>query len=459
MKMRGKREIPEKTRRPNRSARFPFAKIRCAIITLFPAYLEPTYVVGKICVVEAATARRASDAIVTGLPISGKIKRTAPLKAKSARAETRDQHRTLKAQIYDYSTSKRDGAASEENARRDAGNRLILQRWRAHGRKWSVYKSVTPELGSWPFTNSTASRRSHVRLSVCDLKTRDIRRKESLNVYLASRGERKKAKAVVRSITKRFDYSPLVKAKRVQSPAGFTTGFLSGNRARRCRWSAGFLADLQFPSPLNSDAAPSSPHFTPRLSRHRIERRRGISEVRSMERHHNIKERATGERRENPPDSGTVRYYSHMRKSRRVQSRTRRYENRPNERRTHGNKAIGSLVPAAGTSPRLPRRNWHRPLTCLNAGPGLHLVLQLLRADCCVSVSPVKKAKKRGWEDETFKAATVQYLKYLMDKRPIFLTKLAPGTRTKACQLCCERQNFQIDQHHCLCGDNGQSRN
>ncbi|KAJ8872393.1 hypothetical protein PR048_025997 [Dryococelus australis] len=36
----------------------------------------------------------------------------------------------------------------------------------------------------------------------------------------------------------------------------------SGNRAaRRCRWSAGFLKDLPFPSSLHSGAAPHSPHF------------------------------------------------------------------------------------------------------------------------------------------------------------------------------------------------------
>ncbi|KAJ8874432.1 hypothetical protein PR048_025281 [Dryococelus australis] len=34
------------------------------------------------------------------------------------------------------------------------------------------------------------------------------------------------------------------------------------NRAGRCRWSAGFLRDLTFPSPSHSGAAPRSPHFT-----------------------------------------------------------------------------------------------------------------------------------------------------------------------------------------------------
>ncbi|KAJ8866338.1 hypothetical protein PR048_032181 [Dryococelus australis] len=35
-----------------------------------------------------------------------------------------------------------------------------------------------------------------------------------------------------------------------------------GNRAGRCRWSAGFLWHLPFPPPLHSGAAPFSPHFT-----------------------------------------------------------------------------------------------------------------------------------------------------------------------------------------------------
>ncbi|KAJ8881598.1 hypothetical protein PR048_018084 [Dryococelus australis] len=38
--------------------------------------------------------------------------------------------------------------------------------------------------------------------------------------------------------------------------------FASGNRAGRCRWSAGFLGDLPFPPSLHSGAAPFSPHFT-----------------------------------------------------------------------------------------------------------------------------------------------------------------------------------------------------
>ncbi|KAJ8873639.1 hypothetical protein PR048_024461 [Dryococelus australis] len=38
--------------------------------------------------------------------------------------------------------------------------------------------------------------------------------------------------------------------------------FASGNRAGRCRWSAGFLGDLPLSPPLHSGAAPCSPPFT-----------------------------------------------------------------------------------------------------------------------------------------------------------------------------------------------------
>ncbi|KAJ8891260.1 hypothetical protein PR048_010776 [Dryococelus australis] len=38
--------------------------------------------------------------------------------------------------------------------------------------------------------------------------------------------------------------------------------FASGNRAERCRWSAGFLGSLPFPPPLHSGSAPFLPHFT-----------------------------------------------------------------------------------------------------------------------------------------------------------------------------------------------------
>ncbi|KAJ8888787.1 hypothetical protein PR048_008279 [Dryococelus australis] len=38
--------------------------------------------------------------------------------------------------------------------------------------------------------------------------------------------------------------------------------FARGNRSGQCFWSAGFLGDLPFPSPLHSDAGPYSPRFT-----------------------------------------------------------------------------------------------------------------------------------------------------------------------------------------------------
>ncbi|KAJ8890375.1 hypothetical protein PR048_009883 [Dryococelus australis] len=64
------------------------------------------------------------------------------------------------------------------------------------------------------------------------------------------------------AVTGRLDCSPPTKANRVQSPAG--------NRAGRCRWSAGFLGELQFPPPLRSGAVPWSPHFTIIGSQHPV---------------------------------------------------------------------------------------------------------------------------------------------------------------------------------------------
>ncbi|KAJ8880316.1 hypothetical protein PR048_016782 [Dryococelus australis] len=51
---------------------------------------------------------------------------------------------------------------------------------------------------------------------------------------------------------------------------GHSRIFASRNRAERCRWSADFLGDLPFLSPLHSGAAPFSPHFTPIGSQHLI---------------------------------------------------------------------------------------------------------------------------------------------------------------------------------------------
>ncbi|KAJ8883188.1 hypothetical protein PR048_015028 [Dryococelus australis] len=61
------------------------------------------------------------------------------------------------------------------------------------------------------------------------------------------------------AVAERLACSPLNKAIRVQSPAGSLRIIACGNRAGRCRWSAGFLGDLPFPPPLHYDAAPYSP--------------------------------------------------------------------------------------------------------------------------------------------------------------------------------------------------------
>ncbi|KAJ8875250.1 hypothetical protein PR048_023145 [Dryococelus australis] len=62
------------------------------------------------------------------------------------------------------------------------------------------------------------------------------------------------------TVSKWLACSPPTKGIRVQSPAGTLRIFACGNRAGRCRWSAGFLGDLPFPPPLHSSAAPCSHH-------------------------------------------------------------------------------------------------------------------------------------------------------------------------------------------------------
>ncbi|KAJ8880052.1 hypothetical protein PR048_020675 [Dryococelus australis] len=52
------------------------------------------------------------------------------------------------------------------------------------------------------------------------------------------------------TVAERLDCSPPTKASRVLSSAGSLRIFASGNRVRRCRWSAGFLGDLPFSLPF-----------------------------------------------------------------------------------------------------------------------------------------------------------------------------------------------------------------
>ncbi|KAJ8876050.1 hypothetical protein PR048_023958 [Dryococelus australis] len=74
-----------------------------------------------------------------------------------------------------------------------------------------------------------------------------------------------------------------LRSKRAQLPVGRSRILACRNRAVQCRWSAGFLGDLPFPSPPHSGAAPYSPRFTlttrlpPR--RARFYSRRGRSRV------------------------------------------------------------------------------------------------------------------------------------------------------------------------------------
>ncbi|KAJ8870045.1 hypothetical protein PR048_029056 [Dryococelus australis] len=70
------------------------------------------------------------------------------------------------------------------------------------------------------------------------------------------------SKSTGAAVTEWSDCSPPTKANQVQSLDGSPQIFASGNRAGRCRWSAGFLGDLPFSLPLHSGAASFTPHFT-----------------------------------------------------------------------------------------------------------------------------------------------------------------------------------------------------
>ncbi|KAJ8880585.1 hypothetical protein PR048_017055 [Dryococelus australis] len=63
------------------------------------------------------------------------------------------------------------------------------------------------------------------------------------------------------TVAERLACSPSTNSNWVQSPPCSLRSLACGNRARRCRWSAGFLGDLPFPPPLYSSAAPYSPQL------------------------------------------------------------------------------------------------------------------------------------------------------------------------------------------------------
>ncbi|KAJ8878657.1 hypothetical protein PR048_019240 [Dryococelus australis] len=88
----------------------------------------------------------------------------------------------------------------------------------------------------------------------------DQRQLETLRTYSRSLAGHETNLLAPVLVSHNFRYLELL-ANRVQSLTGSLRIFASGNRAGRCRWSAGFLRDLPCPPPLYSGAAPSSPHF------------------------------------------------------------------------------------------------------------------------------------------------------------------------------------------------------
>ncbi|KAJ8870270.1 hypothetical protein PR048_029291 [Dryococelus australis] len=146
------------------------------------------------------------------------------------------------------------------------------------------------------------------------------------------------------AVAERLDRSPPTKA----------TVLGRGDRAGRCRWSAGFLVDLPFSPPFHSGAAPHPPHFTligsqdldvkshPNLFAHApyrggtfvpldaapnsrtfprtrilFARQNNPTEVIevNVEPRRNEGAGEAGDPREDPPTNGIVRHDSHLRKS------------------------------------------------------------------------------------------------------------------------------------------------
>ncbi|KAJ8896133.1 hypothetical protein PR048_001476 [Dryococelus australis] len=125
-----------------------------------------------------------------------------------------------------------------------------------------------------------------------------------------------------------MDEEPLALVCNCSPPTYRRTGFdsrrgLSRIFAGLCRWSAGFLWDLPFPTALYSGIAPYSPHFT-LIGSQDFHRFRLLLTVRSREPSRVI-EVCSGSRmngrgetvdpRGNPPASGIVLHVSHVRKS------------------------------------------------------------------------------------------------------------------------------------------------
>ncbi|KAJ8870519.1 hypothetical protein PR048_029542 [Dryococelus australis] len=85
----------------------------------------------------------------------------------------------------------------------------------------------------------------------------ETRRRQRVDVTLIeyrARHEHEKLFTAGATVAEWLDRSPSTKAIRVQSPGHRI--FARGNRARRCRWSVGFLGDIPFPSPFHSSATP-----------------------------------------------------------------------------------------------------------------------------------------------------------------------------------------------------------
>ncbi|KAJ8887876.1 hypothetical protein PR048_007359 [Dryococelus australis] len=121
-------------------------------------------------------------------------------------------------------------------------------------------------------------------------------------------------------VAERLACSPPTKAIRIQSPAGSLWIFACGNRARRCRWLAGFLGVSPVFPALVFQRCSILTSITLIGSEDLDVKSRQISSLHSgkpvsMEQCRNARAMETGDPRENPPTSGIARYNPHVRKS------------------------------------------------------------------------------------------------------------------------------------------------
>ncbi|KAJ8869798.1 hypothetical protein PR048_028806 [Dryococelus australis] len=244
-KGRGKREIPEKTRRPTASS------------GAIPICENPVTRPG----IEPGSPWWEASVLIAQPPLQHAQWPATPSLAPRAPCPTwRYDPGTSCGALCCVATGVNTFAVDNTDCRRRCGRAR-----RSHGPRCSD-----------PVHTSQYSRRNQLRMEAIDRRKPALARRAVLPLQGAHRGTSKAAEAIrtrgaVKAITPRtppgargvpWDYSPPKEANHFDSRRGRSRIFARGNRAGRCRWSADFLGYLQFPSPLHSGAAPYAPRFT-----------------------------------------------------------------------------------------------------------------------------------------------------------------------------------------------------